>query len=44
MDLDFFHWTSPLLLSLIRFYSIPPAGILKMEVFQFCRKIAECSS
>lgn len=46
MDLDvlFFFWTSPLQLSLIRFYSIPPAGSLKVEVVQFCRKIVECSS
>lgn len=46
MDLDFlfFFWTSPLQLSLIRFYSIPPAGSLKVEVVQFCRKIVECFS
>ena len=39
-----FFWTSPSQLSLIRFYSIPPAGILKVEVVQFRRKIVECSS
>ena len=43
MDLDFLFFLD-FTFELIRFYSIPPAGILKVEVVQFCRKIVECSS